>query len=68
MDLYCMLAYYPLKHLTNTSGMIRILKWTIYREKVSYCTTNQVDPKTRELAMAYIAIYMNMNMKFNVNM
>ena len=63
-----MLAYYPLEHLTNTSRMIRTLKRTIYRRNASERTGNQVDPKTRELAMAYIAIYMNMNMKFNVNM
>ena len=58
-----MLAYYPLKHLTNTSGMIGMLKQTIYRRKASERTGNQVDPKTSKLAMG---IYTNTNMKCNV--
>ena len=61
-----MSAYYPLEHLTNTSGMIRMLKWMIYRREVSERTGNQVDPKTRELAMGYMGIYTNTNMKCNV--
>ena len=35
----CMLAYYPLEHLTNTSRMIRILKRMIYRRNASERTT-----------------------------
>ena len=46
--------------------MIRILKWTIYRRKVSKRTGNQVDPKTRDLAMVYTGIYTNTDMKFDV--
>ena len=60
-----MLAYYPLEHLTNTSGMIRMLKRMIYRRNVSERTGNQVDPKTSELAMGYMGIYTNTNMKCN---
>ena len=52
--------------MTNTSGIIRILKQMIYREKVSYRTSNQVDPKTRDLAMVYIGIYTNTDMKYNM--
>ena len=52
--------------MTNTSRMIGILKWTIYRRKVSKRTGNQVDPKTRDLAMVYIGIYMNTDMKYNM--
>ena len=58
----CMSAYYPLEHLTNTSGMIGMLKGMIYRRKASERTGNQVDPKTRDLAMGYMGIYTNTNM------
>ena len=34
--------------------------------RASERTGNQVDPKTRELAMGYMGIYTNMNMKCNV--
>ena len=46
--------------------MIGILKRTIYRRKASKRTGNQVDPKTRDLAMVYIGIYTNTDMKYNV--
>ena len=61
-----LLVYYPLEHLTHTSRMIGMLKWMIYRRKVSERTGNQVDPKTRDLAMGYMGIYMNTNMKYKV--
>ena len=52
--------------MTNTSRMIGILKWTIYRRKASKRTGNQVDPKTRDLAMVYTGIYTNTDMKYDV--
>ena len=49
--------------------MIRILKQMIYRKKASERTSNQVDPKTMDLAMVYIGtvyICMNTDMKCNI--